>query len=730
MKTRILFFLLLSLAFGWVGYALWLTKTHQTILSPETYFTADSEIQVINRPDFCLDIPENWAVNGLSLKNYLNQEETFTLWKTIALQVDSQSGKLKLLFEEKPGLTDTQLIDFLKQAGLQLPDKKESQQGEWYIIRSHGFLALSQDPIHLKPASESPLGKQLGKRDIYSSYSVLTRTKREEVYCFPTHTRTYITTQEDFESFGESHVSDDGELYVIVPESYPDFLFVERQSLHILSDEWKNFPLTKYIDRGILLAGNTEESVVFIDLSGQYTPKEVLEEWAIDSNARQNNIYQLKISVNGMNKPYATGLENGLVVSSKKEVLERIRLSYQMGKGWSSTSQFSMMRRDTPHRVTMRWSGLSQIPEGLKKLLPMTVHNGNLVVRKSQKELVWSLYASSDSNENTDIAPKTDQTGIEWNFSLENKNSRFFLGEQTICVYNPDKGTISQVNVSGKVAQWIKVDEPIKTIHSLEGGFLIESFQKLIWFPEQPSDDKVKEIPFKGAISSNIARYIWTGHPSVGFISENVLYRISLKSGDIQRDRINQQIQLKDVQLHAFNYEGNLTFGLFHERNFHLFNTKKSTWKTINLDGNVLWSKKIDAKIHYLTKDGEMYNYHVFQERKRSFSEQMNYMGYTLSASIPVFIFSKEGALKLVPDGIPSSQVHQLTARNPESILVVLNGLKAKYIIALNGISNEIEWLEPENNVKIVKNGSQFLKFVSPNKVITYVDGQLVMYKF
>jgi hypothetical protein len=229
---------------------------------------------------------------------------------------------------------------------------------------------------------------------------------------------------------------------------------------------------------------------------------------------------------------------------------------------------------------------------------------------------------------------------------------------------------------------------------------------------------------------SNIARYIWKGHPSIGFVSENFLYRISLKSGEVQRDKMTQNAELSSAQLHAFNFEGDLTFGLFHADKFVLFNTKRNNWRTIDLDGEVLWSDKLNGKIHYLTHKESNYNYHIFKESVRKFTEPMRYLTQVLSGSQPVFIFGSEGQIRLVPEGIPSTEIYSLQTRKPEMTAVVLRGLKPNYILALNGVLNEIEILDVENQRKISKNGSQFLKFVSPNKVITFVDGQLVMYKF
>jgi len=730
MKTRILFSILLFAALGWVGYALWLTKHQQKILSPEVFFSDKSTIWIFNRSDFCTEIPDEWQMKDMVLGEYLKSEQAFFLWKSIAIQHNPATGIILVLWEEKAGITAQQWTEFLDKASLHYFDNKESTQDNWHLLRANGYLAVSNSPIALSDAEDNTIQVQLSRRDIQASYSLVSRDKIEDIYCFAAGNRRYITTVQGQELISKSTVAADAEMFVVIPDFMPEFFFVETQTMHAISAEWNDSPLIPFLDKGVVFAGDATESVFFADLAAQYTPKELLEKWAIERNGGQANIYQLQINLNGFEKPYATGLENVLIVSDKKELLERIRLSYQMGKGWSSNSRFSEMRKDQPRRVTMRWMGQSQIPNHLRDKIPNFEQNGNLVVRRKEKELIWSLYSSTSALAANDTPSTKAATELVWNFSLENKNSRFFIGDQTICVYNPDKGTISQVNGAGKIAQWITVTEPIKTIHSLEGGYLIELFNKLLWFPEDVNDEKIKEIPFKGAIVSNIARYIWKGHPSIGFISENYLYRISLKSGEIQRDKMTQNSELNQAQLHAFNYEGDLTFGLFHDKNFHLFNTKRTNWKTIQLDGQIKWSEKLNGKIHYLTQQEDTYHYHIFLESKRSFKESMDYLSQTLSGAQPVFIFGSSGQIRLAPEGVPAAELYALRARKPEMTKVILKGLKPKYILALDGISNEIEIIDVEKSQNISEKGSQFLKFVSPNKVITFVDGQLVMYKF
>lgn len=730
MKTRILFFLVLTAALSWVGYALWLTKNQQKVLSPEVFFTGEQPIWFINRADYCATIPKEWQLNDLVLADYLKGEDAFIFWKSVAVQYDEQSGITRFLFEEKTGLSTAQFTEFLSRAGLQFFATKESVQGNWHLLHANGYLAASNAPIVLDKKADDRLSALLVNRDAQASYSIIHSLQSEDVYCFPVENRHYIASLEHGELFKTAAEADDAELFTVIPDVLRDFCFVERQMLQSAGSNWNDSPLLPYIDRGVVWAGDERESILFVDLAAQYTPKEMLEQWSNEGNPGQANIYRLKVAVNGWDQPFATGLENVLVVANSKETLERIRLSYQMGKGWSSNPKFAAMRKDQPARVSMRWFGLSQVPENLLEIIPYKGANGNLLLRKGSKELLWTLYQkSTDSLSNMDN-PEVSDAELVWNFSLENKNSRFFIGSETVCVYNPDKGTISQVNTSGKVGQWIQVDEPIKTIHSLEGGYLIELFNKLMWFPENPNEEKVKEIPFKGAIVSNIARYIWKGHPSIGFVSENFLYRISLKSGEVQRDKMAQNVELSSAQLHAFNFEGDLTFGLLHADKFHLFNTKRNNWRTVDLDGEVLWSEKLNGKIHYLTRKESNYQYHIFKESVRKFSESMSYLTHTLSGTQPVFIFGSDGQIRLVPEGVPSGEMYSLQTRKPEMTAVVLKGLKPRYILVLNGILNEIEIFDVENERKISKNGSQFLKFVSPNKVITFVDGQLVMYKF
>jgi hypothetical protein len=496
---------------------------------------------------------------------------------------------------------------------------------------------------------------------------------------------------------------------------------------------WEDPSISNYIDNGIVLTNIEGAHVWLIDISGKYTPQEILSEFAQDKAELKSQIVKLNRSFGSVSLPFAMGLENILVLSENKPVLEQMRISYQTGRLFIKSSDFQSIKKHGAHSVHSRWFNPEKIKTTqLQEYISGYIGHSAYSTNSNQLMVATTSLSGFFENPRENLTASTDGQ-IVWNFSLENKNSRFYSNSLNICVVNPDKNTVSIVNPEGKVATWIQLSGNLKTIHPMEGGFLIEQFDQLIWLSDRAPFDK-KEIPFKGAIASSIAPYIWKGVPSVSLISENLLYRISLKTGISETNKIPQNKEITAGQLHAFNLEGDLAFGVFTDSILHIYNSKKNNWRTLDTQGNINWSKKMNGKVYFLTQTSEGYFYKELLKTEpiAALPIQHNFISAIEKEGSVIFSFKTGNDVSFYSTAL--KQFFRSTSEiiNAERIEPLMENNQLIGFVELDGVRNE---LIVHKNIatthdKITLNASQFFKVVGNNSVITFVDGQLVRYSF
>ena len=731
MKARIIFGTLIVISLGWIGYTLWLVDKHHQPLSIESYFSDESSVYIINRADNCLpEIPEI-SIHGFNVKQFIQDPHSFYYWKSISIQTDSTGSVFKLLLEEKSNLKDQYLTEFLETLSLngeQYISHKPYHINGFFVCRANGYLAISTSPIsNQENQVQAPFATRISRRDIHASFSIINRNETIESYCFRDFNKHYHSF--DVENAVQAKAVNELDMYSVLPSFTKGFYFIEKNTLLQLLSEWDDQSFVNYIDRGIIYAKIDQKPVVFIDIVGQYVPQEIITEFAQDKSMVNSQIIMLNRSIGTLTLPYATGIENILVLCEDKDVLERIRLAYQMGDSYSKTKSFEDLKNHGAQQVHFRWQ--SPIDIAIPVLSNFKSSFMGYGIYQQGNQLAVS-FVQQENVKNEVVETQGKFGTVSWNFTLENKNSQFYQNNQAVCVYNPDKKTVSIVDVHGKVSTWMQLNENVKTIHPMENGFLIEQFNQLIWMADAPPFDK-KEIPFKGAIASSIASYIWKGVPSISLISENKLYRISLRTGKSELTNIPSDNHVKKGQLHAFNHEGDLSFGVFTDSLLHIFNSKKDRWTTTLLPHKVVWSKKINGKIYYLAQTNQGYNYQELFKPTQSqlITTDYPYFNSSYDDGNSYFIFHSATNVEVYSTLDKSKNMFTISHPNPEMIYPIHHNNKLTGIISLNGIQNtmEVSRLESQiNSAKNILNASQFIKFVKTNKVITFVDGQLVMY--
>jgi hypothetical protein len=264
----------------------------------------------------------------------------------------------------------------------------------------------------------------------------------------------------------------------------------------------------------------------------------------------------------------------------------------------------------------------------------------------------------------------------------------------------------------------------------------LETFEKLYWIPEE-NRALQREYNFKGQIQSTIATYTWNGEEFINFISDQKLHKLSLKNGKI--DIINIPVPLTNQlpQLHAFNNKKKLCIGYFGDQSFHYLDISNNRWSKEAIQGEVMYSEKIDGKIQYVekTKD-KAYHKIVFGAEQQIFNP--------IRPSSVTLVRQNRESIWILRDG------RDMFVYRPKTIkgtLVTINGVEISGfepifdgerllgMLLLDDVKSEVHYFkrrgeDVELNSTQKFRGSKFIKLVGNKQFITFVDGQLVGYEF
>jgi hypothetical protein len=282
----------------------------------------------------------------------------------------------------------------------------------------------------------------------------------------------------------------------------------------------------------------------------------------------------------------------------------------------------------------------------------------------------------------------------------------------------------------------IQLSESIKSIQALDKGFLLETFEKLYWIPEQTSAGQ-KEYNFKGQIQSTIATYIWNGEEFITFISEQKLHKLSLKTGKIETIAIPVSLSTKLPQLHAFNHKGKLHVGYFSDQNFHAMNASNNRWLKEATRGEVLYSEKIDGKIHFVEQvQGKGSHKILFGAEQQILNAiEPNFVGMTKRNQESIWMFRNDRDVFIYRPKDIQGNLATLSGVEISAFDPVFSGDKLIGLLVLDDVQSEVHYFRrngEETELSPVKKfrGSKFIKNIGNKQFVTFVDGQLVAYEF
>ncbi len=736
MKTKIILVFLTITSL--VALSLGLLWSHKLSAEKDIahFFSDEQDVYLFYRPSECTATDLNWEMNGVLLSDVFTQSLATGRWKSIIAQQFAPTS-YTLVFEQGSSFRDTDLDSLCTQLGIATERKFLSIRDvnmQWTIREIGNYIVFSN--VALPSNSHDKISGLLKKRDRNASFACIIDGELQEYYCFPNLSKSFVYNAMPDLQVGSIGSMDFG-LYNVVPKTVPFFEYVDKDLLVTLQPDWQSSPLLEYVESGVVFSAFNTVNFYVLPIADLFSAKEILASIAGGDDEANTQIKELMQVVPGQKRTYALAIENNLILASSQGVLESISLSYQMQSGFNTTKVFDLMMRNSSARVHYRWYNRQQFlkPDALMRV-PLQTSFGYSYFRNRDKTM---RFVSIGGNEQgpTENSVSTPESKVLWNFSLKNIQSSFHLNANPVVgVFNPTDRVFSVVDGAGKILTSIALDENIKSIQALEKGFLLETFQKLYWVPEQHVQGQ-RDYSFKGQIQSTIATYIWNGEEFITFISEQRLHKLSLKTGKIETLDIPVSLSNQLPQLHAFNHQGKLHIGYFSNQNFHAVNTSTNRWIKEATRGLVLYSEKIDGKIHFIEEvQGKGSHRILFGGEQQILNAiQPNFVGMTKLNQESVWLFKHNRDLfvyrpKKIQGTLVSVSGVEISAFEP-----VFSGETFVGVLALDDVQNEVHFFKrqgDETELRSVQKfrGSKFIKFIGNKQFVTVVDGQLVGYGF
>ena len=532
MKTKIILgFLTISSLFAIVVGLFW-SQNLGAEKDIAHYFSKDHDTYLFYRPSECSVDDLKWEINGAVRLPLFDASLAAGKWKSIiAQQIDDQ--EFTLVFEPSSAFRDADLDSLCQTLSIKTVRKFLSIRdvNALWTIREIGnnFLITNVGDLN----AESRHSDLLLKRDSNASFACVIDGEMQEYYCFPNVSKSFVQNKMEDLEVGSIGSMDFG-LYNVVPKTAPFFEYLDKELLTRLYPDWLKSPLLEYVESGVIFSAYNNVNFYVLPVSDLFSAKEILASVVGAADETNAQIKELTGVIPGQKKSYALALENNLILASTQGVLESIALSYQMQAGFNTTKRFEQMMRNSSALVHYRWYNRQQLLKSNALMrLQIPVNYGYSYFRNRDKTMRFVSMGSNDQAP-SEIQSSRQEIKVLWNFSLKNMQSSFHLNANPVVgIYNPSDRAFSVVDGAGKILTSIELSESIKSIQALDKGFLLETFEKLYWIPEQNSAAQ-KEYNFKGQIQSTIATYIWNGEEFITFISEQKLHKLSLKTGKIE----------------------------------------------------------------------------------------------------------------------------------------------------------------------------------------------------
>lgn len=735
MKTKVIlgFLIISSLTIIVLGF-IW-SKSLSAEQELSMYFSQEENIYLFYRPNECTVNDLDWEINGVQVLPLIQRELSSEKWKSVIAQCN-EASEFTLIFEQNRSFQDNYIDQLCAELGISIERKLlniHALDSKWLIKDIGNYIVISN--FSEFASQESSVSDILAKRDRNASFACITDGQLQEYYCFPHISKSF--TNQRFENIQVNSIgSMDLGFYNVIPKAASYFEYLDKDILTGLYPDWQSSPLLEYTETGVIFSALNNVNFYVIPISELFSANEIIE--SIGSGSDENNmaIKSLTKAIPGYQRIFATVLENNLVLCSSQGVLESIALSYQMQQGINTTKLFEQMTSHAPAKVHYRWYN-RQVLLNPKLVLriPMSSSFGYAYFRNRDKTMRFVSVGSQEQPRN-EIRENTIEIKVLWNYSLSNIQSTFHLNANPVVgIYNPSERNFSIIGGQGEVLTSIVLDENIKSIHPLERGFLLETFEKLYWIPEENRESQ-REYNFKGQIQSTIATYVWNGEEFINFISDQKLHKLSLKNGKI--DVINIPVSLTNQlpQLHAFNHKNKLSIGYFSDQNFHHLEVSSNRWSKEAIQGDVIYSEKIDGKIHFVEKtQGKASHKILFGAEQQIFN--------AIRPNSVTLVRQNRESIWILKDG------RDMFVYRPKTIkgtLVTINGVEISGfepifnserlvgMLILDDVKSEVHYFkrngeEIELNSNQKFRGSKFIKQVGNKQFVTFVDGQLVGYE-
>jgi hypothetical protein len=681
----------------------------------------------------------DWSLKNARLVDIISELLDTKYWKSVIAQRIGDDQYV-LIFEQSREFRDAQLDSLSTKLGINTKRQFMSVvdiDGKWNIKVVGNYCVFSSASEFIQRTDlNTNFDQQFKQRDKNASFTFIHGDEVQAFYCLNKGIRAYFNFElPDLQvtSMGASDLS----YYNLLPKTVSFFEFLEKDLLVTIEPKWELSPLFEYSENGVIFSAYNNIPFYVMPISDLFSAKELLESLAGGTQFENIQIKELMGVVPGETKIYAIALENSLVLSISQSVLEDVALSYQMQTGFNTTKKFEIMSKNSANTVHYRWYNRNQMLKSeLVSRLPIDVFYGYSYFRNRDK-IMRSVSHGGEQAQSIPTEISSQNAKVLWNFSLKNMSSTFHLNlNPVVGVFNPTDRAFSVVDAEKNILTSITLSEGLKTIHPLDKGFLIETFEKLYWIPEQNREAQ-KEFAFKGKIQSTIATYVWNNEEFLTFISEQKLHKLSLKNGKIETLNIPANLSDDLPQLHAFNHKGALHIGYFGGGEFHAVDVAKNKWFKEPLRGKITFSQKIDGKIHVVESvDGKGVHRVMFEGERQLFNNiKPNVVGVFVNDNELIWLLKNEQDIMIYYPKRTIGALLTLPSGSFDFLAPVIEGNRVLGVLALNDVQNEITYYKRnDKDTELVKaqtfRGSKFIRFTGNRRCMTFVDGQLVMYEF
>ncbi|MEO9257841.1 MAG: hypothetical protein ABI207_05625, partial [Crocinitomicaceae bacterium] len=616
MRKNIVFGSLLSIALVWIIYALFIFHYNSSnVLKPEVFFSSSDTVTVVNKPVEYKKVVENTSIhfNQIKLDSLLNFMIENPYWIKLYYTKSTDSTINKLILEGNQTIDYKQLRGIFKLFQLDTTQISLSNQftsSGVYIQCSHQFLALSITPFELYEKSNNNIN--FNNCDDQASYNILSKLERKDVYQNGKQSKSYIT-----QKITNAYIPvEDINFYAVMPSQTSSFLFIEKNLLISTFPKWQGNPLLPAVDFGVMDTRFENTSVIYFEINDDYTPDELKDLYSNEDIDKNASIFPLKISIPNMQTPYATCIENILILCGNKQTLENVRINYQIGKLFNTSSFYKDLVKSKPKRVSIRWWGDYDLsPFGLS-----ASKEGALIYQKNSNQRIIAL-EQTDENKKIEIESPSENR-LLWITSVGNA-SDISTTNGVIAVWDNASNAITLVNVDGKLLRKINLSRSFLTLNALTNGFTLIGKTNMLWIPTN-TNEKTVEYDFKEQLQNIAADYSWRGRQQLGFLTETQLICFDLVDEKKTAYSLSQN-ESNPNNFYGFNLNGDLAFSITNSSETIIYNTKTKELTHNKKTGKIVAVEKINLQVIYLLKNEKGYDIQRNDEEKTHLSVPSDY---------------------------------------------------------------------------------------------------------